>query len=133
MRSDTDWGRLFGRPVASEPAPPAVDVPAAPALGPTQQLAALRAMDQAALRAHLEGLLAALQRNGAAVAGELHADGSVAIKSMHAVFLLAEIAASVGRRRLVTLSKVVRTDLESLAGLARLVARSLLAAPAAVA
>lgn len=133
MGSDMDWGRLFGRPVAGEPAPPAVDVPIAPTLGPAQQLAALQAMDRVALQAHLEGLLAALQHNGAAVAGELHADGSIAIKSMHAVFLLAEVAASVGRRRLVTLSKVARTDLESLAGLARLVARSLPAATAAVA
>jgi hypothetical protein len=124
MASDMDWGEIFGRPVV--PVVPAPG-PAAPVVtDPTVELARLRGMDEHAMQQHLENLLARLgQREGAVDPLEQHQDGTTAVASMVAVYLLTEIAASIGRLRLVALASVERELLESVRGLAELVVRHL--------
>lgn len=57
-------------------------------------------------------------------------DGSPKIPSLIAVFLLSQVAAAVGRPKLVNLSRVRREDMRSLGGVARLVHRTLHPVPA---
>jgi hypothetical protein len=129
MASDMDWGAIFGRPVV--PVVP-VPVPAAPVLtDPTVELARLRGMNEHSMQQHVENLLAELrQREGAVDPLEQHQDGTAAVASMVAVYLLTEIAASIGRLRLVSLASVDRELLESVRGLAELVVRHLPEDPA---
>jgi hypothetical protein len=129
MTADIDWGRLFGRSVASAPPPAAPS--AAASSDPTAELARLRALTPAAMERHVAALLDALrQRAGSADALELAEDGSVRVNSMVAVGLLSEIASSVGLPRLTVLSREPHGDLGSVKGLARLVRRCLVQAVA---
>lgn len=124
MASDIDWGAIFGVPVAPASATP---VPAAPAVvDPTGELTRLRGIDEHAMQQHVQGLLEGLrQREGAVDPLEPHQDGTTAIGSMIAVYLLTEVAASIGQPRLVALASVDRELLESVRGLAKLVRRHL--------
>ena len=126
MSSDIDWGRLFGRPVVTGPAPQHLETPAALLLDPAAELARLATLDLAALERHIGDLLDVLRHGEGAVEElELHEDGSTCVSSMIAVYLLSELANSVGRERITQLSTAPRQDLESLQGLARLVSRCL--------
>jgi hypothetical protein len=128
MPSDMDWGAIFGRPVVPAPAPrgdAARDHAPVPS-DPVAELERLRGLSLFDLERHIADLLDNLRRReGATDALELHEDGSTRVASMVAVYLLAEVASTVGRARLVTLSTVARELLESVHGLARLVGQSI--------
>lgn len=82
---------------------------------------ATRTVDQ--LEADLTRLLRAAQPNRQL--SELADDGTPKIPSLVAVFLINQVGAAVGRRKLVDLSRVQRADLRSMRGVARLVHRTL--------
>lgn len=85
-----------------------------------------RTVDQ--LEADLTRLLRAAQPNRQLT--EMADDGSPKIPSLVAVFLINRVGASVGRPKLVDLSKVNKVDLRSMGGVARLVHRTLHQVPA---
>lgn len=105
--------------------------PPAAALAPVVQQAAgapaLQTMTEEELIVEILGRIAAAeQRPLHELEGDpKHIDGTVAIDSMTAVSALASIGGTVGRPRLVDLSRVDREDLRSVAGLARLARRAL--------
>lgn len=83
----------------------------------------LRAMTLPQLQQEILALLAAAERRLLAELAlePLHEDGTMLIDSQRAVFALARIGDIVGRPRLVNLAKVDTDDLQSIAGVARLV------------
>ena len=85
-----------------------------------------RTVDQ--LEVDLTRLLRAAQPNRQLT--EMADDGSPKIPSLVAVFLINRVGASVGRPKLVDLSKVNKVDLRSMGGVARLVHRTLHPVPA---
>lgn len=61
---------------------------------------------------------------------EVAEDGSTKLPSLVAVYLISQVGAAIGRPRFVDLARVPRSDLRSLAGVARLVHQTLHPAPA---
>lgn len=118
------FGHLTGPQASPAPTVPpgsaALVAPAGPP--PRATAAALHGMSTAALEQEIVAILAAAQRRTLAeLAGDpMHADGTMAIASMTAVFALAQIGGVVGRPKLVDLSATDREDLRSVAGVARL-------------
>lgn len=109
------------------PAPPAAVTPkASRTTGTILSAPTTRTVDQ--LQGDLTRLLRAAQPNRQL--SELADDGSAKIPSLVAVFLINQVGASVGRPKLVDLSRVQREDLRSLGGVARLVHRTLHPVPA---
>lgn len=86
----------------------------------------LREMTEGELRETVSALLAQLQRRSMEeiAAGQAYTDGTPAIDSMTAVWVVATIGKRVGRR-LVKLSDVERESLCSVGGVARLVHRAI--------
>lgn len=116
-------------PVAAASSP----IPVDPAGGPAAlalDAAALRGMDDGAMRQEILLMLACLQRRPTAdvAAGPLHPDGTLRLDSMTAVWVIATIGKAFGRR-LVRLSEVDRDGLRSVAGLASLVRTAIRRAP----
>lgn len=92
--------------------------PAAIRLDPTT----IRAMREAEIRHQVLEMLACLKRRPMAeiAAGAAHTDGTLAIGSMTAVWVLSTVGKAFGRR-LVRLSDVDRDSLRSVGGVARLI------------
>lgn len=124
---------FFPPPVSVLPAVPVARVDLRPSSLPTldQRMAAvpglsraeLQAADGAAMRATLQGLLAALKNRPAEeiADGEMHQDGTLRISSLEAVWLLGVISEAHEGRKLVNLSRVKDLEaLRSLGGLTRL-------------
>lgn len=110
--------------------------PAAPSVAPRNvplaiDPAGLRAMDPAALSAEILRILASVQgRPADEVARDpLAEDGTIALDSMTAVFLIATIGKALGRQRLVNLAKVDRDSLRSAGGLGRMAYEAIRSAP----
>lgn len=80
------------------------------------------------IEADLTRLLRAAQPNRQLA--EMADDGSPKIPSLVAVFLINQVGVSVGRPKLVNLSRVNKVDLRSMGGVARLVHRTLHPVPA---
>ena len=112
--------------VAPPPPPLAVTPTAVPTTATILSAVATRTVDQ--LQSDLRGVLRAAQPNRRLQ--EMADDGSAKIPSLVAVFLISQVGASVGRPRLVDLSRVRREDLRSLGGVARLLHRTLHPVPA---
>lgn len=119
---------LFGAPPSSAPAPDTLTV--APQL---PVCANLRGFNRAEIDAEIARLHQQLVTNGVFAATELpmHEDGSAAIKSQIAVWLLGAAAAAVGKKKLVALSKVNKQKLFSTAGVSGLICEALGSARAA--
>lgn len=113
---------------AAPPPPPSVAVTptAAPSAATILSAVATRSVDQ--LQSDLTQLLRAAQPDRQLT--EMADDGSAKIPSLVAVFLINQVGVSVGRPKLVDLSRVRREDLRSLGGVARLVHRTLHPVPA---
>jgi hypothetical protein len=96
--------------------------PSAIALDPV----AIQKMTEAELRQEMLGMLALLKRQplSEVAAGPAHTDGTLAIKSMTAVWILSTVGKAFGRR-LVRLSKVDADALRSIGGVARLIRQAL--------
>jgi len=110
--------------------------PAAPSPGPQSvplllNATQLRTMDPSAMSAEILRILATVQGRAAEeVTRDAAADdGSVALDSMTAVFLVATIGKAVGRHPLINLARVDRHSLHSVAGLGRLVCDAIAARP----
>jgi hypothetical protein len=82
----------------------------------------IRAMSEAELRAEILRMLACLRRRplGEVASGPAYTDGTLAIKSMTAVWILSTVGKALGRR-LVRLSDVDRESLRSVGGVSRLI------------
>lgn len=109
---------------------PVSEVVPAPALRPgpdTLQIDpdAVCAMDETEIGQQVVEMLACLKRRPAAeiAAGVAHTDGTLAIGSMTAVWVLATVGKAFGRR-LVRLSEVERDALRSVGGVAKLIRRA---------
>jgi hypothetical protein len=93
----------------------------------------LRSMSQAQLEEHVLMMLACLRRRPAQeiAQGPAHTDGTLAIKSIIAVWVVSTVGAAFGRR-LVRLSDVKdRDSLRSVGGVSRLIGESIAALPEA--
>lgn len=116
---DTTFGGLFAR--SSTPVAPTASsgVSAPPAVPDRVTLAG---MTPAMLAVLLERMLSARRRQDPAetVTGERHADGSLHVPSLEAVWLMTRIGKAVGQRRLVNLRHVPISKLRSLNGLAEI-------------
>jgi hypothetical protein len=112
--------------VAPPPPPAAVTPTVAPTAATILSAIATRGVDQ--LQSDLTRLLRVAQPNRQLA--EMADDGSAKIPSLVAVFLINQVGASVGRPKLVDLSRVRREDLRSMGGVARLVHRTLHPVPA---
>ncbi len=104
-----------------------------PRLGPSAirlDAAAIRAMTESELQDVTLGMLACLKRRPMSdvAAGPAYADGTLAIKSMIAVWILSTVGKTFGRR-LVRLSDVDRDSLRSLGGVSRLIKETTVALP----
>ena len=110
--------------------------PVAPSVAPRNvplavDQAALRTMDPAALSAEILRILASVQGRPAddVARDPLAEDGTVALDSMTAVFLIATIGKALGRPRLVNLARVDRDSLRSAGGLGRMAYDAIRAVP----
>lgn len=126
MSDEGDFGDLF---FPNDPAAPDLATAASPVTGAQPEATPddLRARTVAELVEELLMQLATGQRRTLAeVASDpLHADGSVEIASMTAVYLLSVIGKRVGKQPLVNLRSVDPEDLRSVLGVARLVHKAL--------
>lgn len=113
---------LEGAPPSTAPAPGS---PATPSVLPV--CADLRGTTPAQVFAELSRLHAELVSRGlfASADLELHEDGTTAIKSQVAVWLLGATAAAIGKKRLVNLRKIDKKKLFSVGGVASLVCTAL--------
>ncbi len=92
----------------------------------------LAGLDETGLGVEIVNILASLQKRSPedVAADPLHDDGTVAVTSMVAVWVLARVAEAFGRRRLVRLDRVDGADLHSVAGLARVIHQAIRSLPA---
>lgn len=97
---------------------------------PTAPLATVRTRSVAQLERDLTAVLRKAQPTR--MFGELAADGSPRVPSLVAVWLISQVGNAVGRPKLLNLSKVRREELRSIAGVARLVHRTLHPVPTGV-
>ena len=109
------------------PPPPVAAQPAAVPTG-AAILASVTTRTADQLQGDLTRLLRAAQPNRQLT--DMADDGSPKIPSLVAVFLVNQVGASVGRPKLIDLSRVRREDLRSLGGVARLLHRTLHPVPA---
>jgi hypothetical protein len=110
-------------PSVAPPPPPLGGAPSVPNV-----LVAVTTLTVDQLEADLTRLLRVAQPNRQYT--ELADDGSPKIPSLVAVFLINQVGSLVGRPKLVDLSRVSKTDLGSIGGVARLVHRTLQAVSA---
>jgi hypothetical protein len=113
---DATFGGLFG------PRPPTeITVSGRPITIPGRET--LSAMSPESLAGLMEAMLSARRRQGKAETanGERHADGSLRIPSLEAVWLMTRIGRALDQLRLVNLRDVPVSKLRSLNGLAELV------------
>jgi hypothetical protein len=96
------------------------------ASGPVQAAVGTRTVSQ--LESDLALLLRAAQPSRAF--SDMAADGTPQIPSLVAVWLISQVGKTVGRPKLVNLSRVRREEMRSLGGVARLVHRTLHPVPA---
>ncbi len=109
------------------PLPPAASGPRPQRLAVQLNRRQLETLDLAGLGAVLLDLLARLKNQPPADTAEteLAQDGTAAIKSVVAVWLLASVGAAAGNPRLVNLRRINRDELHSIGGVARLVRAAL--------